>query len=302
MNAGPDVERRISDWLAEEVPTRAPDRILPVAFERSRHTHQRRLGAAWRSNPMNATMWRIAAAAVIGLIVIVGGFAFLGGASPADVGTPGGMPTPTPTPAATPAAIQDGPLAPGRYVSTGGPLPYDVPVRFTFDVPGGWSGISGSVWLTGKEASPPDGASFGFGPGGSLHSEPCGAPPPPGIEVGPSVDDFANALADHPLLDVTEPVGITLVGYTGKYVDLQIPSDISACPTSYFPWEPGIYAQGPGQQWHLWILDVDGVRVVVQTTDYAGTSAEDRAALEAMVDSLQIETVVAPATSPSASP
>ena len=49
MNAGPDVERRISDWLAEEVPTRAPDRILPATFERSRQTRQRHLGAAWRT-------------------------------------------------------------------------------------------------------------------------------------------------------------------------------------------------------------------------------------------------------------
>ena len=59
MNAGPDVERRISSWLAEEVPTRAPDRILPAAFERTRHTHQRRFGAAWRSITMNRT-WQLA--------------------------------------------------------------------------------------------------------------------------------------------------------------------------------------------------------------------------------------------------
>jgi hypothetical protein len=299
MNAGPDVERRISEWLTEELPTRAPDRILPAAFERSRHTRQRRFGAAWRSNPMNANIWRIAAAAVIGLLIIGVGAVFLGRASPGGVGAPSATPTPTPTESATPLAILDGPLTPGRYaVSRGYP---EHPARFTFDVPEGWSGILGAVWLTDKESRPPHGATFGFGSGGSLYSEPCGAPPPPDIEVGPTVDDFANALADHPLLDVTDPVDVTLGGYAGKYVDLQIPSDISACPTSYFPWEPGIYAQGPGQRWHLWILDVDGVRVLVQSTDYAGTSAQDRAELEAMVDSLQIETVVAP-SSPPASP
>jgi hypothetical protein len=248
---------------------------------------------------MRANSWRIAAAAVIGLLVIGAGAVVLGRASPEGVGAPGATPTPSPTAVATPLAIHDGPLTPGRYVSRG--MPSLLPARFTFDVPDGWSGVDGSVWLTDKEGRPPDGATFGFGPGGSLFSEPCGAPPPPDIEVEPTVDDFADALADHPLLDVTDPVDVALGGYAGKYVDLQIPSDISACPTSYFPWEPGIYAQGPGQRWHLWILDVDGARIVVLSTDYAGTSAQDRAELQAMVDSLQIETVVA-ASSQSPSP
>jgi len=107
--------------------------------------------------------------------------------------------------------------------------------------------------------------------------------------LGPTVDDFANALADNPNLEVTTPAAVALAGYSGKSVDLQVPSDISRCETSYFVWEPGIYAQGPGQRWHLWILDVEGVRVVVQSTDYAGTSPQHRAELQAIVDSIQIE-------------
>ncbi len=55
------------------------------------------------------------------------------------------------------------------------------------------------------------------------------------------------------------------------------------------PGSRGIYAQGPGERWHLWILDVEGVRVVVQSMDYAGTSAQHRAELQAIVDSIQIE-------------
>ena len=125
--------------------------------------------------------------------------------------------------------------------------------------------------------------------GGDLYSDPCGGEPPPDIPVGPTVGDFADALADHPLLEVTTPVDVTVGGYSGKYVDLQVPSDISGCYQSYYPWEPGLYAQGPGHRWHLWILDVDGVRVVVQSTDYAGTSPQDQAELQAIVDSIQIE-------------
>jgi hypothetical protein len=103
-----------------------------------------------------------------------------------------------------------------------------------------------------------------------LYAEPCGDEPPPNIPVGPTVEDFTNALVDHPKLDVTTPMDVTLAGYSGTYVDLRVPSDISACPASYFPWEPGIYAQGPGSRWLLWVLDVDGVRVVVQSTQRRG--------------------------------
>ena len=38
-----------------------------------------------------------------------------------------------------------------------------------------------------------------------------------------------------------------------------------------------------------WISDVDGVRVVIETSDYPETSAEDGAELQGIVDSIQIE-------------
>ncbi|HEV8402234.1 MAG TPA: hypothetical protein VGQ31_04295, partial [Candidatus Limnocylindrales bacterium] len=122
-----------------------------------------------------------------------------------------------------------------------------------------------------------------------LYTDPCHSKPTSMIRVGPSVDDFANALAQHPSLDTTKPEPVTLGGYPGKYMDLQVPSDITTCSDGYWPWEPGFYAQGSDQRWHLWILDVKGTRVVVLTTDYAGTSAADRSALQAMVSSIRIQ-------------
>lgn len=166
----------------------------------------------------------------------------------------------------------------------------DDSIRVTFIVPDGWSGAPlRSIWLTTGRNSAPGGAGLIFNRGGWLHSDPCrNDAANPDIQVGPTVDDFANALADHPLLEVTTPVDISLGGYSGKYVDLQVPSDFTDC-NRYFAWEPGLYAQGPSQRWHLWILDVDGVRVVVETSDYPGTSAEDQAELQGIVDSIQIE-------------
>jgi hypothetical protein len=200
--------------------------------------------------------------------------------------------------------MPDGPLAAGTYrmpqwdTNCGqppapgcSPSPAHEAVRVTLTVPDGWEGIIGTIWLAEKGNGAPDGAGLLAGRGSWLLTDPCTKAQhaiPPDVEVGPSVDDFANALADHPLLDVTDPVDVALAGYWGKYLELQVPADISMCEV-YRPFDPGIFAQGPSHLWHLWILDVDGLRFVFQSTDYPGTAAKHRAELQAIVDSIQIE-------------
>ena len=86
------------------------------------------------------------------------------------------------------------------------------------------------------------------------------------------------------------PVDVTIDGYSRQVRrSCSCRTDLGRCPTSYWPWEPGTYAQGPGNRWQLWILDVDGVRVVVRAMDFAGTSAQHQAELTAIVESIQIE-------------
>ena len=88
---------------------------------------------------------------------------------------------------------------------------------------------------------------------------------------------------------MTTPVDITLGGYLGKYLDLQLPADIAKCPSGYYPWAPAFYAQGPNHRWHVWSLDVDGVRVVIQSGDFPGTLPEDLAEMHAIIESIQIQ-------------
>jgi hypothetical protein len=173
----------------------------------------------------------------------------------------------------------------------------DDAIRVTVDVPDGWSGFGAGIWLTGPGNGPPDGAGLLFARGAWLLSDPCKYIATD-VPVGPTVADFVDAVAAHPVLDTTAPVDVTLAGYSGKYFDLQVPADISNCETEpgnsssgpiYRPWEPGIYAQGPGQRWHLWVLDVDGTRVLVQSMDFEATSPNDRDELQAIVDSIKIE-------------
>ncbi len=168
----------------------------------------------------------------------------------------------------------------------------DDSIRISFTVPDGWA-LAEEVAVTKPSASTvaPGGMSLHFLRGGWLYSQPCiggAVDGPPDIEVGPSADDFAEALAAHPQLDATNPLDVTLGGFSGKYLDLQLPADISKCEV-YLPWAPAFYAQGPSHRWHIWSLDVDGVRVVIQSGDFLGTLPDDLAEMHAIIESIQIQ-------------
>ena len=167
----------------------------------------------------------------------------------------------------------------------------DDSIGITYTVPEGWAfGFRAAVTKPSAGTVAPSGMSLHFLRGGWLFTDPClKVDTLPDIEVGPTADDFADALAAHPLLDVTTPVDVTLGGFSGKYLDLQVPSDISECTAEYYPWAPAFYAQGPNHRWHVWSLDVDGVRVVIQSGDFAGTLPQDLAEMHAIIESIQIE-------------
>ena len=101
-----------------------------------------------------------------------------------------------------------------------------------------------------------------------------------------TVDDFIGAVVAHPALQVTEPGEIQLDGYSGRFFTLTGPSDISGC-NNWRPWEPGIFVQGPDNIWRVWAIDVDGLRVILLTEEFAGTSAEVKSELAAMVESIR---------------
>ena len=306
------LERAARSWL-ENGPTEAPDRAVEAALLRIQTTPQERdLRIPWRFLTMPTSV-RVAGAAVIGVLV-VGGALFVLRPGQSGVGVPGPTSTPTESPTPTtsptpiaPQALPVGAISAGTYVMTpfaGVDSKVNVclqqpgciepaadnaraaSMRLTLTVPDGWtSPENASLWLAGSFTAR-DGAMLFISRGAWLRTDPC-TTPEPDIPVGPTVVAFANALAVHPILDTTAPVDVTLGGYSGKYMDLHVPSDDSGC-AGYWPWEPGIFAAGPGHEWHLWILDVDGIRVVIQAMDFAATSAQHQAELRAMVDSIQI--------------
>jgi hypothetical protein len=313
----PEVDARLSAWL-DRGPSRGPDEVLSRALAHTRSTRQDRVWLGRIPQPsrfqiMNASI-TLTAVAVLALAVGV----TLAPDAP-EVAAP--APAESPSPAASPAPLRQGSLSPGDYTiapfrgaewAPCGPSEEPCPegasdddIRMTFRVPEGWAGapFGSDIWLSREHNSGPDGAGFLIGRGGWLYSDPCAESGGTDIPVGPTVHDFVDALVSHPALDLSDPVDVTVAGYRGTYLELQGPADRTDCP--YFQaWGPTFYAQGDSNHQPIWVIDVDGVRVVIHGSEFPGTTAERSAELRAIVDSMRIahDPALAPGPSPRPSP
>lgn len=131
----------------------------------------------------------------------------------------------------------------------------------------------------------------------------------PMIHPGQTVDGLAAVIAGRPLRNATAPVAVSLGGYAGKYLEWSVPvevhfSDCDQGPGDTQSWfeswtgrmlwnapdnlsgTTDRYQQGPGQVDRLWILDVEGRRLVIDATYMPGSSTQDRALLQQVVDSI----------------
>jgi hypothetical protein len=128
----------------------------------------------------------------------------------------------------------------------------------------------------------------------AVHQNPCRSSEGP-TEIGGSVDDLADALTAQALTAATAPEPITLDGHDGLYLELTMPKDLAPdrCQQeSFVLWEgrPGDAhhtADVPGLVERLWILDVDGDRVVLATLAGVGVTAAETDELTAMVESVR---------------
>lgn len=288
MSTDRDTTRIVRSWLRTDEHESA-DRVLGTVLDALDTTPQRR-ATRWparRFSEMNNTA-KLAVGAAAVVVAAVLGIGFL---LPAEqrIGSP--EPTVTLTPSPMPIRADDTELDAGTYVTS--PFGTSTP-RFTMTFPSGWRAFTEFAFLPVGDGSAeaPDGMSFGFFEVNALYSDPCDQTSVRDVAVGPTVDDLANAFADQSAYEVLGTTDVTLAGHPGKRVDLQLPSDLdpSSCGyEDYFLWPGSPYAQGPGNLWHVWILDVAGRRLVVLTSDFEGTSAEDRAEMQGILDSLRIQ-------------
>lgn len=289
MSTDRDVTRTVRSWL-EEGATRLPDRVLDTVLYQLPATHQRR--AIWwpaRRVPfMNSNMFRVAVAGAAVVVLAVVGLRFLPGS-----GNSGGPPDPTATPISTvePTAtpipqLGPGPLPPGRYRVD--PL---LPVEVTVDVSAGWTTDVNWVVIGPKGNAEPDGMAIRFYTASHLYVDPLhvvdGVLDPP---VGPSVEDLVAAMVDHPDWTTTGPEAITLDGYAGQVVHVTLPPGTSDASPFYLSIDQRgdqHWGWAAGQVFDIYVIDVDGERLVIDAFHFPGTSAEDLTAQRAVIESIQ---------------
>ena len=85
------------------------------------------------------------------------------------------------------------------------------------------------------------------------------------FDPGPSVKDLADALVAQKSTRSSVPKPVTLDGHQGLYVEMASPSDLDTCTNDRGLWDGrGIYTDGQVDK--VWILDVDGQRLVVDAS------------------------------------
>jgi hypothetical protein len=196
------------------------------------------------------------------------------------------QPSPSATPeASTPALLvnaeygPDGSIVAGRYA-----VDDPFPVSLALDVPSGWE-----TWTVEEQSAgllvTGDASSSGWGLffvtiDGNLFADPCDvAAGMVASSPGPEVEDLVQAIAALPRLEAAEPLAIEIDGHGGTQLVVTAPQDAADCPDgaatvwSIPGWEDVNYRMSLGQPLTFRVLEVNGTRLVIVSTEYEETSA-----------------------------
>lgn len=166
----------------------------------------------------------------------------------------------------------------------------DGAVGITVTMPAsGWSGEPGA-WAVewGPDgADPPDGAAiivFTVDEEFYVYGDPCRWSSTRPDTPATTVDELVAALASQPSRNPSAPEDITVGGYAGKKITLQVPDDaafdgggFTDCDERTFASfgvageDPALYHQGPGQISEMWMVDVNGRIALLDGTYFADT-------------------------------
>jgi hypothetical protein len=293
MTAPRDPDRLIRAFL-EEGKTELPDRAYDAVRAHVDRTRQRAVIGPWRNLRMSFQV-RVAIAAVAVVVLAVIGINLL----PGPISGPGASPTPTaepsPGPSPTPtvrAWSATGPLEPGTYdMSPDGAV---IPMPVTFTVPAGWYNEG---WAITKNET-----YISFWSVTNTYRDPCHwsttALDP---TLGPSGQDLIDALRDQAGRDATLPVATTIDGRPAQRVELEWPEvDLGSCDDGEYRLfvfgADGSRGNTIGFHDLIWILDVDGFRVVIEATERPDITDALGSETQSIIDSIRFGLPAAPVT------
>lgn len=287
MTTRPGLEREVRSWLREDGREDA-ERVLFTVLDQLDTTPQRHAGWLARRFPiMNSKPARYGIAAAV-----VAAAALLG-ANLLPESTGDHDPTPSPTSARPLTGTTS--LAPGTYVIEAG-----YPVRIWFSVPSdGWhnyvweSGAAGSntrALCTNASCDSP-GAGIGFHIVTGVPANACN-PGEGRMDVGPSIEDLADAIRNRAGWTTTEPVATTISGFPAVSFEIRPqPDEVGSCTDGV-----GAFYSGPlgrsatsGERLRIWIVDVAGTRLLVEAFDFGTTPDEEVGEATRIVESVVLQ-------------
>ena len=269
----------------QEVFRMATQKVRPdPGFVDRQYENQRRQSRRRKAGALALVAVLVVAGVVVGISTLRSG--------DEGKGIPGSAPTPTATPI---PSLHSGALEPGTYVVPTLDPDFDASYRITMDVPDGYAGSAdgGLVVKLGRIGQ----MAVGAWVIGDVYADPCRwettlLDPPPGS----SVDALVAALAAQKGLRVSTPTDITVDGFAATYMErtVRAGTNLADCDGGQFrTWlgtDGGDRYLEPGTRVMLWIIDVDGVPLVIDASlGAAGTSAQDRAAHIQIAESVRID-------------
>jgi hypothetical protein len=292
MSTDRDLTRVLRSWLHEDAYEDA-DRVLDVVLDQLDTTPQRH--ASWlarRFPSMNNNLVRVALVAAVLVVAVIIGANML----PQTSVGPSVSVEPSPSPAPSPTAPPRLDLLPTGILTAG---TYEIdavfPVRLTFTVPDGFehgTGASDGVGIQGN----PAGRGIEFQIASNVYPDPChsfaGAANPP---IGPSVDDLVAAMTSLVGFQAGPVTDITIGGLPAKAFDLTNEIDQSSCDgervfTFVFADSSGSSGVGKGERQRIYVMNVQGTRLMIMTYYYSNetgsTDAAEAATLAAIIQSI----------------
>jgi hypothetical protein len=186
--------------------------------------------------------------------------------------------------------LPEGQLAAGSYE-----IDRVFPVRLTFTVPNGFEHGQGASYGVGIQGNP-SGRGIEFQIASNVFPDPChfssGPADPP---IGGSVDDLVTAMTSLVDFQAGPVTDITIGGLPAKAFDLTNEIDQSTCDaeslrTFTFASGSGTGGVGTGERQRIYVMDVQGTRLMIMTYYYSNetgsTDAAEAATLAEIVQSI----------------